>query len=145
MAITTTLRSRRLAKLEQEKTEKLLVFPLRKLWFAVSISQVSRVFQVAEIESLPDILDVDEKLFLTSQSLRIQPTLEGSFMIVFKKNGNDLGILTSQPPRMQRVPSSAIQELSKADTVRTGVAHVSAAVQLDNNIGRCLLLDLEQI
>ena len=146
MAVSSTLRSRRLAKRQRENTQQIIAFQLRQTWFALPLEAVSKVFQVTDQVSLPPLLDTEEKLFLSSSdgedSASNAP--QNSFVLMVKTRGGYFGIVTPHPPKMERVPDSAMNPLSEPDAL-TVAPCITATVNRETDPSRWLLIDAMQL
>jgi hypothetical protein len=154
MAIYSPLRSRRLAAQQAEATQRLIIFQLRQLTFALPLDKVHKAttydrlygdangagvllttYQGRELTAI----DVGNKIFgqiptvlpplkslMAKQSHQADPEV-GHLLILQRADGQQLGLPIDSPPSIQSIAASAFLPLTKTDPRSDNLLCVSAA------------------
>jgi chemotaxis signal transduction protein len=154
MAIYSPLRSRRLAAQQAEATQRLIIFQLRQLTFALPLDKVHKAttydrlygdangagvtlttYQGRELT----VIDVDNKIFgqtptvlpplksmLAKQSSHADPEVS-HLLVLQREDGQLIGLPIDSPPSIQPVAASAFLPLIKTDPQHSKLLCVSAA------------------
>jgi chemotaxis signal transduction protein len=153
MAIYSPLRSRRLAAQQAEAMQRLIIFQLRQLTFALPLDRVHKAttydrlygdangagailttYQGRELT----VIDVDNKIF--GQTPTVLPSLksimakqssqadvEASHLLVLQReDGQQIGLPIDSPPSIQSIAASAFLPLTKTDPQHGNLLCVSA-------------------
>ncbi len=168
MAIYSPLRSRRLAAQQAEATQRLIVFQLRQLTFALPLDRVHKAttsdrlygdatgsgvtlttYQGREIT----VIDVGNKIF--GQTPTVLPPLKSlmampssyidlevvHLLILQRQDGQQIGLPIDSPPSIQSVAASAFLPLAKTDPQYGNLLCVSA---VSGQINDAATADLSQ-
>jgi chemotaxis signal transduction protein len=150
MAIYSPLRSRRLAAQQAEATQRLIIFQLRQLTFALPLDRVHKAttydrlygdangagailttYQGRELT----VIDVDNKIFGQTPTvlppLKSMPANQSSqvshLLILQREDGQQMGLPIDSPPSIQSIAASAFLPLLKTDPQHGNLLCVSAA------------------
>jgi chemotaxis signal transduction protein len=154
MAIYSPLRSRRLAAQQAEATQRLIIFQLRQLTFALPLDKVDKAttydllygdangagvtlttYQGRELT----VIDVDNKIF--GQTPTVLPPLKsllamqsshadlavGHLLVLQREDGQQIGLPIDSPPSIQSIAASAFLPLAKTDPRYGNLLCVSSA------------------
>jgi chemotaxis signal transduction protein len=154
MAIYSPLRSRRLAAQQAEATQRMIIFQLRQLTFALPLDKVHKAttydrlygdangagvllttYQGRELT----VIDVDNKIFgqtptvlpplksmMAKQSSHPDPEV-GHLLVLQRADGQQIGLPIDSPPSIQSIAASAFLPLPKTDPQHGNLLCVSAA------------------
>ncbi len=154
MAIYSPLRSRRLAAQQAEATQRMIIFQLSQLTFALPLEKVHKAttfdwlygdangagvllttYQGRELT----VIDVGNKIF--GQAPTVLPPLKsmmaspsshadlavGHLLVLQRADGQQIGLPIDSPPSIQSIAASAFLPLTKTDPLHGNLLCVSAA------------------
>jgi chemotaxis signal transduction protein len=161
--------SQRLANRRAEPLQKLIVFRIRREWFAVPIQLAHKVVPLGLVygaseggisltryldQELP-VIDVERRIFGHGVDLSSQPLLPGDasrsapeeqrhLMIVEYQEGL-IGIPLDSPPTLRRAPKSAFSPIPAVYLAEGHIRCVSALITISENEPPFFLLNLDQL
>jgi purine-binding chemotaxis protein CheW len=166
--------SQRLANRRAESLQKLIVFRIRREWFAVPIQLAQKVVPLGLVygaseggisltryqnQELP-MIDVERRIFGHGVDLSSQPMLPGSrdslssrstpeeqrhLMIVEDQEGLLIGIPFDSPPMLRRAPKSAFSPIPAVYLAEGNIRCVSALITVSESEPPFFLLNLDQL
>jgi chemotaxis signal transduction protein len=162
--------SQRLANRRAEPLQKLIVFRVRREWFAVPIQFAHKVVPLGLVygaseggisltryldQELP-VIDVERRIFghgvdLSSQMLlpgdaaRSIPGDQRYLMIVEDQEGLLIGIPLDSPPTLRRAPKSAFSPIPAVYLAEGSIRCVSALITVSESEPPFFLLNLDQL
>jgi purine-binding chemotaxis protein CheW len=174
MAVFSPLTSRRLASRKAEASQQVIVFRLRNEGFALPIRAVQKVIPMTNVYGAPQgggvrltlyqdqellVIDVGQRIFGgvrtkdsskstfgESQLLPLDETTMERFLLIIQSSSHKtVGIPLSEPPSLQRVPSSAFTPLTSEYISEGNIRCISALIVPGNNEPPLFLLNPDQL
>jgi purine-binding chemotaxis protein CheW len=174
MAVFSPLTSRRSASRKAEASQQVIVFRLRNEGFALPIRAVQKVIPMTNVYGAPLgggvrltlyqdqellVIDVGQRIFGgvrtkdsskstfgESQLLSLDDiTVERFLLIIQSSSHKTVGIPLSEPPSLQRVPSSAFTPLTSEYISEGNIRCISALIVPGNDEPPLFLLNPDQL
>ncbi|AFZ37891.1 CheW domain protein [Stanieria cyanosphaera PCC 7437] len=155
MAIFSTLRSRRFANKQQEVTQQMITFRLRREWFALPILTIQKVVLLGEVYGDPHktgisitkyedkeilVIDVGQRIFnnapelelfseKTESELSLSDLQQRRYLIILYSQKQDLiGLPIDSQPIMRYVTQSAFKALPENYLIQGNIQGVSSQI-----------------